>query len=149
MKKQWGFRKMRYFVWALLFSAALFLCACGDDDNDNNSSNINPNTQVTTSDRAFSEAAVPVTDFEKRAVLAASSVTIDGSSYDIGYNTLMRSGQTIGEETFGLIRDHKGAPVLLEDGSEFVSASADFSSLLQLGDKLYNVTHFESQPGAM
>ena len=127
----------------MAFFAALSLAGCGsDDDNDGG----NNNSAI---DMSFASVAVPTSDADKRAVLASDAVTIEGTAYPIGFNTLMRSGQLIGTETFGLIRDHMGAPVLLEDGSEFVSASADFSSLLHLGEKLYCVTHFESQPGGM
>lgn len=98
---------------------------------------------------SFSAVATPVSDADKREILASDSITIDGTSYAIGFNTLLRSGDTFGDETFGLIRNYMGAPVLQEDGSEFISNSTDFTSLLHLGDKIYSVTHFESQPGGM
>ena len=122
--------------------AALLLAGCSDND-DNDSSNNETGVM------SFSSVSTPVTDADKRAILAADSVTLDGTSYSIGFNTLMRSGDSIGEETFGLIRNYQGAPVLQEDGSEFISNSTDFTSLLHLGDKIYSVTHFESQPGGM
>ena len=124
--------------------AGLILSGCFDDDD--------PaviDTEDSTINMQFSEVPVPVTDSDKRDVLASSEVTIDRTSYPIGFNTLMRSGEQVGSEIFGLIRDYKGEPVLLEDESEFISASADFSSLLQVGEKLFCVTHFESQPGGM
>ncbi|WP_169739560.1 alkaline phosphatase PhoX [Pelobacter seleniigenes] len=130
--------RMSFFLAPLL--AALLLSGCSDNDN---------NSQEPPADMAFSQISVPLSDTQKRSVLATDSVKIDGTSYAIGYNTLLRSGQVIGTETFGLIRDYQGAPVIQEDNSEFISNSADFTSLLHLGDKLYSVTHFESQPGGM
>nr|WP_320050852.1 alkaline phosphatase PhoX [uncultured Desulfuromonas sp.] len=121
--------------------AGLALSGCSDSD-----SGTPVDSGIT---MEFAEVATPVTDAEKRQILASQSVTIDGTSYNIGFNTLLRSGATFGDETFGLIRNYMGAPVLQEDGSEFISNSTDFTSLLHLGDKIYSVTHFESQPGGM
>jgi secreted PhoX family phosphatase len=100
-----------------------------------------------------------VTDAEKRSILASSSITAtettpasaltQGESHAIGYNIIARSGDDIGGNTFGKILDQLGNPVLNTDASEFISNSNDFSSLLPVGDKLFNVTHFESRPGAM
>jgi hypothetical protein len=82
-------------------------------------------------------------------VLASPSVKIDGKSYPIGYNVLMRSGDEIAGNIFGLIHDHKGKVVVEKDGSRFISSDNDFSSLIQIDDKLFNITHFASRPSAM
>jgi hypothetical protein len=74
---------------------------------------------------------------------------LDGKNYPIDYNVLMRSGDNIGGNTFGLIYDQQGRVVMEKDGSQFISSDNDFSSLIQIDDKLFNVTHFESRPGAM
>ncbi len=98
----------------------------------------------------FSPVPVPVTDAQKRDILASDNVTIGaGATTKIGYNTIARSGDKLGGGVFGLLVDKDGKPVKNEDGSEHISVSVDFSSLLMKGDKLYNVTHFESRPGAM
>jgi secreted PhoX family phosphatase len=98
---------------------------------------------------SFSSVDVPITDEDKRAVQASDSVTIGDDTYAIGWNTLMRSGDVIGSVTFGLVNDQDGNPVVESDGSQFISQSNDFSSLIQKGDRLFNITHFESRPGAM
>jgi secreted PhoX family phosphatase len=97
----------------------------------------------------FQGVKVPTTDAEKRAVLASPRVTIDGRSYPIGFNTLARSGQVIGGNTFGQIFDINGDPVVESDGSRYISNSNDFASLLPVGGSLFSVNHFESRPGAM
>ncbi|MFY9973913.1 MAG: alkaline phosphatase PhoX [Chromatiaceae bacterium] len=100
------------------------------------------------------------TDAEKRQILAAEAVTVDGQDYPIGYKTLMRSGDQPGQgielpeewrgTRFGGLVDVNGDPVLQVDGSQRVSQSNDFSSLLDLGDKgLWMVSHFEDRPAAM
>jgi secreted PhoX family phosphatase len=65
------------------------------------------------------------------------------------FHTLMRSGDVVGNRVIGLIYDENGNEVLENDGSRFISNDNDFSSLLPKGDRLFNVTHFESRPGAM
>lgn len=97
----------------------------------------------------FVAIEAPTTDADKRKVLAAPSVKINGQPHAVGYNVLMRSGDEIGGQTFGQIYDRNGNPVVEKDGSTFISSDNDFSSLLPVGDKIYNVTHFESRPGAM
>ena len=100
------------------------------------------------------------TDDEKRQILASQSVNVDGDDYDIGYKTLMRSGDQPGQGIelseewrgthFGGLVDINGDPVLQVDGSQRVSQSNDFSSLLDLGKKgLWMVSHFEDRPAAM
>ncbi|WP_456386956.1 PhoX family protein [Desulfolithobacter sp.] len=97
----------------------------------------------------FKEVPFPVTDAEKRKIMASEKVTVDGKTYRIGYNTILRSGDKAGEGTFGLLTDRNGQPIQNRDGSRHISVDNDFSSLLPVGDKLFMVSHFESRPGAM
>jgi secreted PhoX family phosphatase len=126
------------------FLTTQLISGCSSNGNGNGSSSNSESSGL-----KFSSVSVPVTDTDKRAILASDTVQIDKVDYPISFNTLMRSGDQIGGETFGLIRDYQGTPILEEDGSDFVSVSADFTSLLHLGKKIYSVTHFESQPGGM
>lgn len=121
--------------------SALLLGGCGSDD-----STASSDKSIT-----FTAVKVPETDAEKQSVLAASKVVIDGKEYAIGFNTLMRSGDVIGGGTFGLIYDKFGNPVKASDGSNFISNDNDFSSLIfgKTDGKLYNISHFETVPGAM
>ena len=98
---------------------------------------------------AFAGVAVPSTDAEKRAVTATTKATLSGKDYSIGYNTLMRSGQTVGTGTFGQLFDSNGSPLVATDGSIRISHDNDFASLLPIGDKLFMVSHFETRPAAM
>jgi secreted PhoX family phosphatase len=97
----------------------------------------------------FEPVSVPTTDAEKREVRVSPSVTIDGTTHKLSYHVIARSGDKLGDGVFGLLTDAKGQPVKNEDGSEHVSVDNDFNSLLQLGGKLFSVSHFESRPGAM
>ncbi len=97
----------------------------------------------------FKEVNFPVTDEDKRQILASESVTVDGSSHAIGFNTILRSGDKAGSGVYGLLLDQNGEPVKNKDGSTHISVDNDFASLLPVGDKLFMVSHFESRPGAM
>jgi secreted PhoX family phosphatase len=100
----------------------------------------------------FDEVPVPTTDEEKRSVLASATVTVDGKTSEIGYHTIMRSGDQPGDSIlpFGTLIDIAGQPVVDLDGHVRVSNDNDFSSLVQ-GKKsgLFMVSHFESRPAAM
>lgn len=133
---------MKYLKLSLLaLAVATALTAC----NDNNS-----NDQSTaTKSISFAGVAVPATDAEKRVINASSKATVSDTEYNIGFNTIMRSGDMVGSGTFGLIYDSKGDPVVGDDNSEKISDDNDFASLLPVGDKLFMVSHFETRPAAM
>lgn len=97
----------------------------------------------------FEPVPFPATDEQKRQILASPAITVDGKTTQIGFNTILRSGDKKGEGVFGLLLDEKGNPIKNNDGSEHISVDNDFSSLLPVGDKLFMVSHFESRPGAM
>ncbi len=97
----------------------------------------------------FSPVKVPETDAEKSSILASNSVKIDDETYKIGYHTILRSGDKVGEGIFGQIVDFEANPILSQDGSTRISNNAEFSSLLPIGNKLFMVSHFETRPGAM
>jgi secreted PhoX family phosphatase len=102
---------------------------------------------TTAGELEFQGVKAPTSDGEKRSILAAKSVRVDGQKYKIDYNTIMRSGDEPegSEKPFGTLID--------KDGNEIgkVSNDNDFSSLV-IGDDdgaLYMVSHFESRPAAM
>lgn len=97
----------------------------------------------------FSPVPFPSTDEQKRSILASETVTIDGVDHEIGYSVLLRGGDEVAGQTFAQLVDRNGNPVLSADGSRHIATSADFSSLIPVGDRLFNITHFESRPGAM
>jgi uncharacterized protein len=104
---------------------------------------------VMAADINFTPVPFAATDAQKRAVLASEGVEINGQTFPIGFTVLARSGDTFGDGVFGTLVDQDGQPVLSADGSVHISADADFSSLLPIGDKLFSISHFESRPGAM
>jgi len=148
------------------------LVACGDDDdNDTSAATANATANESGAGGEDSDAGAagataaeslpavfaPVdaasTDETKREVYASESVTINGTTTQTGFVTLLRSGEQKGDSaelnTFGQILDKDLKPILAEDGSATIADSNDFSSLLKVGEKLYAVSQFESAPGAM
>ncbi len=97
----------------------------------------------------FAPIEPALSDSLKRKVLSSSALTLDGKRTPVSYNTLLRSRQMLGANVFGRITGKDGMPIKNQDGSEVVSPSNDFSSLLKVGSKVFAVTHFETAPAAM
>jgi secreted PhoX family phosphatase len=97
----------------------------------------------------FAPVPFAADDAAKRAVIASGTVTVDGKDYPIGFATLARSGDRLGARTFAALTDRNGNVVKSANGSERISANADFTSLLPVEGKLYSVTQFETRPGVM
>jgi len=139
-----------------LAAAAVSVCllglsACNDDDDDDDSGE----TPVETVEKSvtFTELEAASTDAAKRMALASDFVTLDEQTAEIGYMTILRSGEQRGDSsalnTFGQVVDNAMLPVVQSDGSTTIADSNDFSSLLTVGDKVFAVSQFESRPGAM
>lgn len=98
---------------------------------------------------SFTPVTAPVTDADKRKVLVSNEALVNSSLVGLQYTTVARSGDAFGTAIFGRIVDQAGMPVKQTDGSDFVSPSNDFSSILDINNQLYEITQFETQPGGM
>jgi secreted PhoX family phosphatase len=102
---------------------------------------------------AFAPIDAAASDAAKRQIIASDYATIDGTTREIGYVTILRSGEQRGSSSelnvYGQIVDNARKPIHKADGSTTIADSNDFSSILKVGGKLYTVSQFESQPGAM
>ncbi len=86
----------------------------------------------------------------RRQVIASESARVGDREVPLGgYKLLLRSGDALGPGVFGRLMDHKLEPLVEADGSERISNYADFSSFLQIGERLFQVTQFEELPAAM
>lgn len=122
-------------------------CNSSDKDTDSNSKLFPKNATL-----SFTGIPAPKSDAEKRSILASDAVvTADGKTtdLDLDYRTLARSGDQLGNITFGQLVDIDGNPLYGEDGAAKISNSNEFTSLLPVGDRLFSVSQFESRPGAM
>lgn len=97
----------------------------------------------------ISPVSAPQTDAEKREVRASEVVQMDDRPAKVGWNTILRSGQVVGDATYGLSLDDSGKPILLMDGSQPILDSNDFTSFHKVDGKLFSIAQFESQPAAI
>ncbi|WP_324951514.1 alkaline phosphatase PhoX [Archangium sp.] len=86
---------------------------------------------------------------EKKAVYASPKANVNGQEVSIQYETVLRSGQPLSGHIFGRMVQKDGQPVKNTDGSDFISPSNDFSALIQTGNKIFELTQFETSPAAM
>lgn len=93
---------------------------------------------------------------EQREIRVAKSIEIDGSSYNISFNTILRTGYRDSTgEIFGAIKDIDGNLIQNEDGSLFICKSSnqgsgpDYTSIIQKDGKIYMITQFECGVGAI
>ncbi|PHR65211.1 alkaline phosphatase PhoX [Alcanivorax sp.] len=126
---------------------ALLLAACGGDSDSNDPVAPGDPAGKTLS---FTAVKAPETDLEKRQILASPSVEVDGETYEIGFHTLLRSGDAVnGDVVFGQLVDKMGQPLYGNDGKLSVTDSNEHTSLLPIGDRLFSVSQMETRPGAM
>ncbi len=92
-------------------------------------------------------------DIEKTMVRTSPSITVNGATMPVSYIQLARSGEVHGDNpdtsTYGQIVDDHLKPVLNDDNTHFITNYNDFTSILKVGNKLFSVAQFESQPGGM
>lgn len=98
-------------------------------------------------DLSFAPVAAPTEDAAMRAVTVSESAVFDGVTAKIGYHTMFRTGDKLGDAIFGQIFGKDGQPVSV--GEDGYSNNPDFSSLLPVGAKLFSLTHFENLPATM
>ncbi len=107
----------------------------------------------------FTELSAPVTDAEKMAIRTSTSVTYEnGSSDTIGFTKLISASVIDNGETFGLLKDSTDTAITYADGSPFICDGAngnalgsglDHSSIIQKDGRLFMVSQFECEVGAM
>jgi|GEM_PF-231152 len=110
-------------------------------------------------DVKFENIGTPTTDATKETQQASSKVTVNGSQQTIGYSTLLKTGEMGNGEIFGLAKDYTDAPITFSDvdsspyicngTNDGVGSGLDFTSFLNVNGKLYMVSQFECQIGAM
>ncbi len=98
---------------------------------------------------SFAPVNAPTSDADKRKVIGSSMATVNGVATPLTFTTEARSGQVFGTAKFGRIMDKDGVALTNADTSDVVSPANDFSSLLHVGSKLFEITHFETTPAAM
>ncbi|WP_375771281.1 DUF839 domain-containing protein [Archangium gephyra] len=148
-------RRMGALVWASLTTLALSACtgetgAPGAEGPQGPQGSQGPQGPAGTGKSlSFTPVNAARTDAEKRAVYASPGANVNGQQVSLQYETVLRSGQPLGEHIFGRMVQKNGSPVKNTDGSDFISPTNDFSAILQKGNKIYELTQFEITPAAM
>ncbi|KUJ73036.1 PhoX family phosphatase [Thiomicrospira sp. WB1] len=134
---------------AALSAGAVVMTGCDSDSND---------TSVASQpvEMAFEPIDVPAGN-DKAAIQVSKKVTVNGEDQEIGYQKLLATGEQDNGETYGAVKDYLGNPILFEDASAYicngtnagVGSGLDYVSILERNDRLYMVSQFECQVGAM
>jgi secreted PhoX family phosphatase len=115
--------------------------------------------------------AYPASDEEKRSINFAKKIdlplqTVKTRSldkraqsvqnlHDLSYKTLFRTGQSLGSETFGLLKDQNDQPLMQEDGSPYIcngqfgGSGPDHTEFIEKDGNIFMITQFECQVGAI
>ncbi len=102
----------------------------------------------------FAEVPLSTSDIDIKSMRVSKTMTLkyeDGSekTFPLKYEKLMRTGDKIGQGTFGLITDIQGNAIKEKDGSAFISKDPDGNSFISTGGKHYLITHMETRPGSI
>lgn len=109
-------------------------------------------------DVSFDEIITPVTEETKNTQQVSTTVHVNGTAQIIGYNTIIRTGDTNNGEIFGQVKDYAdaaitfavdGSPYICNGTNDGVGSGLDYTSFLNKDGKIYMVSQFECQIGAM
>ncbi|WNG45738.1 DUF839 domain-containing protein [Archangium minus] len=105
---------------------------------------------------SFADVGFPATNADKHQVRTSGKMNLNGQEQNLGFITLLRSGQDrtghacdLSSEAnaascFGTIPTANGTPMKDDSGAIEVASSQDFASLLKVGDNTFMVSQFES-----
>ena len=97
----------------------------------------------------FDGLDAPATLAEKQVVRSTSSMTIDGVEHPVGFVTLARDGDLLGEHRIGRLIAHDGAPITWPGGADRLCTRADGATLQLVDGAIHLVTHHECQPAVV
>jgi hypothetical protein len=106
----------------------------------------------------FQEIATPTTEETKNTQQVSTTVNVNGVDQTISYNTIIRTGDTNNNEIFGQVKDYNdtaitfgidSSPYICNGTNEGVGSGLDYTSFLNKDGKIYMVSQFECQIGAM
>ncbi len=137
----------------------LSMAGCGGTDATNGVDGTNGADLTNSLQLDFVELSAPVTDTEKMDIRTSTSVTYaNGSTDSIGFTKLMSASALDNGQTFGLLKDNANNAITFSDGNPFICDGAngnaagsglDHSSIIQKNGRLFMVSQFECQVGAM
>lgn len=131
---------------AAMVATPMLLSGCGSDSNSSD-------TGSTTNSLSFESVPAPTTDAGKRIVNVAPMAKVNGQGVSLDYHTWARTGNYYstfdgGTVQFGRLIDVDGNAILGADGNPAVSDNPDFSSLMEVNNRIFTITQVEARPGA-
>ncbi len=99
--------------------------------------------------------SVPITDAQKAKIRVATGIDVDFAQKSLSYNTILRTGETLSGEIFGLLKDENDTALKLADGSNYIcngqfgGSGPDHTEFISKGSKIFMITQFECQVGAI
>ncbi|HIP54291.1 MAG TPA: hypothetical protein EYH11_02330, partial [Sulfurimonas autotrophica] len=102
--------KFKKSLISLVAASVVVLTGCGSSDTKTEDSFIARSTSI----------AYPVSDKEKRSIQVAKNIQLDQTTHQLEYKTILRTGQELSGETFGLLKDENDQPLVEEDGSLYI-----------------------------
>jgi len=104
----------------------------------------------------FENIDTPLGDAQK-SIQSSSLVTLGNETQALSFTKLLATNASDNGEVFGQVKDYLDQPITFDDGSPYVcngtndgvGSGLDYSSILQKNNKLYLVSQFECQVGAM
>jgi len=111
----------------------------------------------TTQPIAFKSIPTPITAETKATEQSTDTVYVNGEKQTIGFSNLLNTGASDNGEIFGLSKDYQDNIITFEDGSPFIcngtnsgaGSGLDFTSFLNVNDKIYMVSQFECGVGSL
>ena len=154
---------MTFMVGSLLIGATALFGGCSGDDGKNGAAGANGSIFSSLID--FTAILPAVTDTEKNTIRSTDTLTIAGVDQSIGYTTLMTTGDRNNSEIYGALKDYADTPILNSDNSPRlcngtdpdltdaigipIGSGLDHVSFLEKNNKIYMVSQFECEVGAM
>lgn len=102
-----------------------------------------------THDVQFAPLATPETLDERSTVRFSPSVVIDGVSRPLTFQTLTRTGESIGSVPFGVVVDKQGRTMHEASGAALTCDGADFGAVMEIGRATWLLQHVECIPSAL
>jgi hypothetical protein len=104
----------------------------------------------------FGEIGVQLGD-DQKDIQTSSTVSVNDVAQAVTFKKLMATGDTNNGEIFGQVKDYQDNNITFGDGSPYicngtndgVGSGLDYTSILQKNGKLFMVSQFECQIGAM
>lgn len=161
--------KISHIAASALLIASIVVSGCSDGEDGTNgiagiagtngTDGTNSVDTISGTQLKFDELSAPVTDDEKMEIHTSTSVTYaNGNTDTIGFTKLISASTVDNGETFGLLKDSTDAAITFTDGNPFICDGAngnalgsglDHSSIVQQNDRIFMVSQFECEVGAM